>query len=115
MAPPSIMQMEEEPKKLYRVSIDRIRKDGLVFATDFSECDHSTKEARSVMFRPKDAEIVEVQYDSKDIKTGEKPGILKEGYGVGIEYGYEEKNFLHKIKRIYIIYKEPNTDWLLDL
>lgn len=24
-------------KKLYRVSIDMIRKDGLVFATDFSE------------------------------------------------------------------------------
>lgn len=39
----------------------------------------------------------------------------KEGYGIGIEYGYEEKNFLHKNKRIYIIYKEQNIDWLLDL
>lgn len=33
------------------VVIDRVRKDGLVFASDYTDCDHSMEGFRKVMFR----------------------------------------------------------------
>jgi hypothetical protein len=36
-----------------RIVIDRVRKDGLVFASDYSDCDHSMEGFRKVMFRAK--------------------------------------------------------------
>jgi hypothetical protein len=34
-----------------RVVIDRVRKDGLVFASDYTDCDHGMDGFRKVMFR----------------------------------------------------------------
>jgi len=94
--------------KWIRACVDRIGK-RLVYATDFTECDHSTEEARPICFHKPRSEIIE----GKDTK-------LKEGYTIIVEYG-REKNIkalplmLVKVARIVVVSKSPDIDFLLDL
>lgn len=83
-----------------RVLIDKVGRK-LVFATDFSEVDHQSGDTRKICFHKPNTE-------------------LEEEYIVSIEYEREKqiKNLplmLTDIKKINILSRKPDVDFLLDL
>ena len=96
--------------------IDRTRKDGLVFASDYSDCDHSMEGFRKVMFRPKGGPALKtgavyaLEYETEDVL---KPFVQKSRSGK-TTYQYPQR-FYHKITGITLVATEPDPDLLLDL
>ena len=99
-----------------RIVIDRIRKDGLVFASDYSDCDHSTEGFRKVMFRAKEGPALKIgaayslEYETEDIL---KPFTQNSRSGK-TTYHYPQR-FYHKITNIILVSTEPDPDLLLEL
>jgi len=99
-----------------RIVIDRTRKDGLVFASDYSDCDHSMEGFRKVMFRPKGGPALKtgavyaLEYETEDVL---KPFVQKSRSGK-TTYQYPQR-FYHKITGITLVATEPDPDLLLDL
>jgi hypothetical protein len=99
-----------------RIVIDRIRKDGLVFASDYSDCDHSTEGFRRVMFRVKEGPVLKtgvaysLEYETEDIL---KPFAQKSRSGKTTYY-YPQR-FYHKITNVTLLSADPDADLLLDL
>ena len=100
--------MDERESQFIRACIEKVGK-RLIFADDYSLCDHSTEGLRRVCFhRPKPEQI-----------TG-KFNRLKEGNTVIIEYQREKTIaglplMLVGIKNIEVIAKDADPDFLLDL
>lgn len=97
-----------------RILIDKVRKDGLIFAEDYTECDHSTNGLRKVMFRTKEPLKIDAVY-SIDIETAEiqKPFI---SYSNSKKTRYETPQyFYHKITNVQLHQSKADADFLLDL
>ena len=97
-----------------RVVIDKVRKDGLVFAEDYTECDHSTDGLRKVMFRTKEPMKIGAVY-AIDIETAEaqKPFV---SYSNSKKTRYETPQyFYHKVQNIQLLTTHADLDFLLDL
>ncbi|MDD4455859.1 MAG: hypothetical protein PHI67_11220 [Candidatus Methanomethylophilaceae archaeon] len=98
------------------IVIDRIRKDGLVFASDYSDCDHSMEGFRKVMFRAKEGPALKIgaaysiECETEDIL---KPFAQKSRSGKTTYY-YPQR-FYHKITNVTLISTDPDADLLLDL
>jgi len=98
-----------------RIVIDRVRKDGLVFASDYSDCDHSMEGFRKVMFRAKEGPlktgaVYSLQYETEDIL---KPFTRRSRNGKTI-YSYPHR-FYHKVTNVTRVSTDPDPDLLLDL
>lgn len=99
-----------------RIVIDRVRKDGLVFASDYSDCDHSMEGFRKVMFRAKEVTPIKtgaaysLEYETEDIL---KPFVQKSRSGK-TTYSYPQR-FYHKITNVTLVSTDPDPDLLLDL
>jgi hypothetical protein len=100
------------------VVIDRVRKDALVFASDYSECDHSTDGFRKVMFRvaPEVAKglvtgaAYSLEYATEDVQ---KPYTWKSNSGK-TTYSCPQM-FYHKVANLVLVSRHPDADLLLDL
>ncbi len=98
------------------VVIDRIRKDGLIFASDYSDCDHSMEGFRKVMFRVKEGPALRagaaysLECETEDIL---KPFIQRSRSGK-TTHSYPHR-FYHKITNIALVSADPDLDLLLDL
>ncbi len=99
-----------------RIVIDRIRKDGLIFASDYSDCDHSMEGFRKVMFRVKEGGPLKagaaysLECETEDIL---KPFVQKSRSGK-TTFSYPHR-FYHKITNVTLISANPDADLLLDL
>jgi len=100
-----------------RVVIDRVRKDGLVFASDYTDCDHGMDGFRKVMFRlPAGAPRLQIgaayslEYESEDLQ---KPLVQKSRSGKTTTY-YTQM-FYHKVRDLTLVAAHPEADLLLDL
>lgn len=97
-----------------RILIDKIRKDGLVIAEDYTDCDHSTDGLRKVMFRAKEPLKVGAVY-SIDLETADtqKPFV---SYSNSKKTRYETPQyFYHKVQNIRFLTPNAEVDFLLDL
>ena len=98
------------------IVIDRIRKDGLIFASDYSDCDHSMEGFRKVMFRAKEGPAFRagaaysLEYETEDIL---KPFVQKSRSGKTTSY-YPHR-FYHKIRNVTEVSANPDADLLFDL
>ncbi|HQP71060.1 MAG TPA: hypothetical protein PLP90_00120 [Methanoculleus sp.] len=99
------------------VVIDRVRKDGLVFASDYTDCDHGMDGFRKVMFRlPAGAPRLQIgaayslEYESEDLQ---KPLVQKSRSGKTTSY-YPHR-FYHKIRNVTEVSANPDADLLFDL
>ena len=99
-----------------RIVIDRTRKDGLVFASDYSDCDHSMEGFRKVMFRPKGGPALKtgavyaLEYETEDVL---KPFVQKSRSGKTTSY-YPHR-FYHRIRNVTEVSANPDADLLFDL
>ena len=88
------------------VVIDKIRKDALVFASDYSDCDHSTDSFRKVMFRVNPTERLDIgaaysiEYETEDIQ---KPYTWKSHSGKTTHSC--PQMFYHKVTNIGLVSK----------
>jgi len=98
------------------IVIDRIRKDGLIFASDYSDCDHSMEGFRKVMFRAKEGPAFRagaaysLEYETEDIL---KPFVQQSRSGK-TTCSYPHR-FYHKITNVTLVATDPDPDLLLDL
>ena len=100
-----------------RILIDKVRKDGLVFGEDYTDCDHSMNGFRKVMFRAKEPMKANAIY-AIDIETAD---VLKPS----ISFSHSKKTryktpqyFYHKITNVRLLTSEAtedDMDFLLDL
>lgn len=101
---------------LSRIVVDRIREDKLIFGSDFSQCDHSTKGYRKIMFRNKlnyPFEEGSVYFLTCVYEDVLKPHISKSRSGKTTYL--DPKVFLHKVSNIQLVSERPDVDLLLDL
>jgi hypothetical protein len=97
-----------------RVVIDTVRKDGLVFASDYSDCDHSMDGYRKAMFRTREPLVVGAAYSfDYESEDPQKPFVEKSRSGK-TTYMYP-RYFYHKVRNFTLIDREPDADLLLDL
>jgi len=97
-----------------RIVIESVRRDGLVFAGDFTDCDHSYDGFRKVMFRTTEPLQKGAGYtiDIEDMEK-QKPFV---SYSNSKKTRYETPQyFYHKISNIRFLTAEPTLDDLLDL
>ena len=98
------------------IVIDRIRKDGLIFASDYSDCDHSMEGFRKVMFRAKEGPAFRagaaysLEYETEDIL---KPFVQQSRSGKTTSY-YPHR-FYHRIRNVTEVSANPDADLLFDL
>ena len=99
------------------VVIDKVRKDGLVFASDYTDCDHGMDGFRKVMFRlPAGAPRLQIgaayslEHESEDLQ---KPFVQKSRSGKMTSY-YPHR-FYHKIRNVTEVSANPGADLLFDL
>jgi len=101
---------------LTRIVVDRVRDDGLIFGSDFSQCDHSAVGYRKVMWRNKlhyhfeEGSVYWLTCEYEDVL---KPHISKSRSGK-TKY-LDPKVFLHKVSNIQLVSERPDVDLLLDL
>lgn len=96
-----------------RVVIDRVRKDGLVFASDYTDCDHGMDGFRKVMFRLQAGAPrlqIGAAYESEDLQ---KPFVQKSRSGKTTTY--TTQMFYHKVCDLILVAAHPDADLLLDL
>ncbi len=99
-----------------RIVIDWVRKDGLIFASDYSDCDHSAEGFRKVMFRVKGGAPLKagaaysLEYETEDIL---KPFVQKSRSGKTTSY-YPHRIY-HKIRNVTEVSANPDADLLFDL
>ena len=96
------------------VLIDNIRPDGLVFAGDYTDCDHSYDGFRKVMFRTtsslKKGSVYSI--DMEDMEK-QKPFV---SYSNSKKTRYETPQyFYHKVSNVRFQTSTPTLDDLLDL
>lgn len=99
------------------IVIDKVRQDGLVFASDYSDCDHSMDGFRKVLFRlkgggtlPKVGAAYSLEYESEDLQ---KPWAQKSRSGKTTTY--TTQMFYHKVRDLTLVAAHPDADLLLDL
>ncbi|MFW5638341.1 MAG: hypothetical protein WAN99_02215 [Methanoculleus sp.] len=98
------------------VVIDRVRKDGLVFASDYTDCDHSMEGFRKVMFRVREGGPLKVgsayslECETEDVL---KPFVQRSRSGK-TTYHYPQR-FYHKITNVTLVSANPDADLLFDL
>ena len=100
-----------------RVVIDKVRKDGLVFASDYTDCDHGMDGFRKVLFRLQAGAprlqigaAYSLEYESEDLQ---KPFVQKSRSGKTTTY-YTQM-FYHKVRDLTLVAAHPEADLLLDL
>jgi hypothetical protein len=96
------------------VVIDTVRKDGLVFASDFSDCDHSSDGYRQVMFRTQEPLVIGAAYSFEyESEEPQKPVAVKSRSGKTTRV--HPRYFYHKVRNFTLIDKNPDVDLLFDL
>jgi hypothetical protein len=94
--------------KQIRACVEKVGR-RLIYATDYTKCDHSTEEARNICFHIPKSEKIEGKYT-----------YLKEGNTIILDYE-KEKNIsglppmIVGVTKITVVSKSPDVDFLLDL
>jgi hypothetical protein len=105
-------------KTVHRAVVNWIEGD-LVSAEDYSECDHSAKGKRNILFHLEKAPVtwgtpLDCQYDAKR-KYRDVPPKLKKGYAISVEYAGDDEGYLTGVRSVVIITMHPDADLLFDL